>query len=131
MLTKKLIRRNTLVVYWWNPAFAGRVIRVLEDGSVFWVTFTGRFMIHWPEALMTGNYPVWYRRNGKILPEMNVRNFKRFAARFHGSYAWNTPLDYKEIFDGRKAFTREQTLMAREQELRRKEYEASEAEGQA
>lgn len=113
MLTKKAIRRNTLVRNCFNPAFCGRVIRTLEDGSLLWITITGRFMIHWPEALLTDNYPVWIRR-GKISPELGLRQLKRLAAKFHGCKAYNTPLDYENIFDGRHLFTREETLRYRE-----------------
>lgn len=101
MLAKKTLRRNTLVVYAYNPAFCGRVVRTLPDGSVLWITMSMRFFIDWPETLYTDRYPVWRNRNGKVRPEMSLREFKRKARRWHGSFAFNTPLDYKEIQDNR------------------------------
>lgn len=95
-LQKKAIRRNSLVKCMWNPAFCGRVIRTLPDGSVLWLTMSMRFMIHWPEALYTGDYPRWIRW-GKLQPAMTLRNLKRKAVRFHGKNAYNTPLDYHFI----------------------------------
>lgn len=114
-LPKKAIRRNSLVKSIWNPAFCGRVIRTLPDGSVLWLTISMRFMINWPEALTTENYPYWGSPGS--LRELSLRNFKRKAVRFHGKNAYNTPLDYHEIFDGRSQFTREETLRYRESRL--------------
>lgn len=64
-----------------------------------------RFMIHWPEALY---------HEVKVRSELSLRNFKRKAVMFHGVKAYNTPLDYHGIFDGRTQFTREETLRYKE-----------------
>lgn len=100
-LIKKAIRRNSVVILK-TGAFYGRVIRVLEDGRIFWLCCGYHFHISKPEDLDVGykgsmKYRGCNRDQLAFIHMTTLRRLKIRASRFHYEYAHNTPLDYWAI----------------------------------
>lgn len=105
MLTKKAIRRHTVVIHK-NGTFYGRVIRVLPDGRIFWLCCGYHFHITKSEDLEVRGYKgriiqkwnkVRQESVERFSPMTTLRQLKKRARQFHGEFAHNTPLDYHHI----------------------------------
>jgi len=103
-LPKHHIRRNTVVIHR-NGTFYGRVIRLLPDGTVFWLCTGLHFRISKAEDLEVGykGYyaPCWNSATSqseeRFVPMTTLRRLKKRAQQFHYGFAHNTPLDYEFI----------------------------------
>lgn len=100
-LPKKALRRNHVVVLK-TGGFYGRVIRMLPDGTVFWLCGGLHFRISKPEDLETGYKGCPIRRGTNYDVKAfsfvtSLRRLKKKAQQFHYEYAHNTPLDYHFI----------------------------------
>ncbi len=100
-----MIRRNSIVKHKHpDKSFYGRVIRVLDEGKVFWICCGLHFHITHVENLIETDYKGYVRENifdrkakPRFVPMTTLRNLKRRAKQYHGDSAFNTPLDYEFI----------------------------------
>lgn len=100
-MSTKQIRHNSIVSVVDDGdntySFYGRVIKTLADNYFLWLCSGLHFHITKGDKLKLESYKGYYNTKGRLIPMTSLRRLKIQASRYHGHFAYNTPLDYKQI----------------------------------